>query len=172
MNQKRNYNIVLIGFMGSGKSSVARGLSHMCGMEVIEMDDIIVQREGMPVTEIFARKGEPYFRDLETSLLIEMQSRTNCIISCGGGVPLREQNVTEMKKNGKVFCLGADPETILARTRSNHDRPLLKGRDTAESIRELMDQRRQKYQDAADVIITTDGKSIPDICREILSYLS
>ncbi|MDD7740090.1 MAG: shikimate kinase [Fusicatenibacter sp.] len=171
MNEKRNYNIVLIGFMGSGKSSVARGLSHLCGMEIIEMDEIISQREHMPITEIFAQKGETYFRDLETNLLIEMQSRTNCIISCGGGVPLRERNVAEMKKNGKVFCLTAEPSTILARTRSNQDRPLLKGRSTEESIRELMEQRREKYQAASDITIKTDDRSIPEICQEILSYL-
>ena len=106
MNSKRiqsrklfNYNIVLIGFMGAGKSTISEFLKNSFAMEVIEMDQIIAEREGMTISDIFEVYGEQYFRNLETNLLIEMQSKTNVVISCGGGTPMRECNVVEMKKN-------------------------------------------------------------------------
>ena len=122
MNSKRiqsrklfNYNIVLIGFMGAGKSTISEFLKNSFAMEVIEMDQIIAEREGMTISDIFEVYGEQYFRNLETNLLIEMQSKTNVVISCGGGTPMRECNVAEMKKNGRVVLLTAKPETILER---------------------------------------------------------
>ena len=87
-----NYNIVLIGFMGAGKSTISEFLKTAFAMDVIEMDQIIAEREGMSISDIFEVYGEQYFRDLETNLLIEMQSRTNVVISCGGGTPMRECN--------------------------------------------------------------------------------
>ena len=119
-----NYNIVLIGFMGAGKSTISDFLKNAFAMDVVEMDQIIAQRQGMSISDIFETYGEQYFRDLETNLLIEMQSRTNVVISCGGGTPMRECNVAEMKKNGRVVLLTAKPETILDRVKDNHDRPL------------------------------------------------
>ncbi len=119
MNSKRiqsrklfNYNIVLIGFMGAGKSTISEFLKNSFAVEVIEMDQIIAEREGMTISDIFEVYGEQYFRNLETNLLIEMQSKTNVVISCGGGTPMRECNVVEMKKNGRVVLLTAKPETI------------------------------------------------------------
>ena len=85
-----NYNIVLIGFMGAGKSTISEFLKNSFAMEVIEMDQIIAEREGMTISDIFEVYGEQYFRNLETNLLIEMQSKTNVVISCGGGTPMRE----------------------------------------------------------------------------------
>ena len=114
--QARNlfdYNIVLIGFMGTGKSTISDFLKNVFAMDVVEMDQIIAQRQGMSISDIFETYGEQYFRDLETNLLIEMQSRSNVVISCGGGTPMRECNVVEMKKNGRVVLLTAKPETIL-----------------------------------------------------------
>ena len=95
-------NIVLIGFMGTGKSTISKYMSRMYGMEIVEMDQIIEEREGMSISDIFEKHGEEYFRNLETDLLIEMQDKKNVIISCGGGVAMRESNVAEMKKIGKV----------------------------------------------------------------------
>ena len=102
-----NYNIVLIGFMGAGKSTISDFLKNVLAMDVVEMDQIIAQRQGMSISDIFETYGEQYFRDLETNLLIEMQSRSNVVISCGGGTPMREYNVVEMKKNGRVVLLTA-----------------------------------------------------------------
>lgn len=166
-----DYNIVLIGFMGAGKSTVSDCLNRLLAMEVVEMDQIISEREGMAISDIFEVHGEPYFRDLETDLLIEMQSKTNVVISCGGGVPMRERNVIEMKKNGKVVLLKARPETILERVKDNHDRPLLENNKNVGFIAELMEKRREKYEAAADIIIETDGKTELEICGELIHSL-
>lgn len=165
------YNIVLIGFMGAGKSTIAGMMHEAFSMEVIEMDQVIVDQQGMSIPEIFEKYGEEYFRDLETNLLIDMQDRQNVIISCGGGVALRERNVKEMKRNGKVVFLTASPETILERVKDDNDRPLLNGHKNVEYISRMMETRRPKYEAAADFIISTDGKSSYDICREIVSEL-
>ena len=166
-----NYNIVLIGFMGAGKSTISDCLRTAFAMEVVEMDQIIAERQKMSISDIFETYGEEYFRDLETNLLIEMQSRTNVVISCGGGVPMRDRNVAEMKKNGKVVLLTAKPETILNRVRDNHDRPLLEGNKNVEFIAGLMEKRRRKYEAAADVIIETDGKDELEICEELVQKI-
>ena len=165
------YNIVLIGFMGAGKSTIAGMMHEAFSMEVIEMDQVIADQQGMSIPEIFEKYGEEYFRDLETNLLIDMQDRQNVIISCGGGVALRERNVKEMKKNGKVVFLTASPETILERVKDDNDRPLLNGHKNVEYISRMMETRRPKYEAAADFIISTDGKSPYDICPEIVSEL-
>ena len=109
MGELFDFNILLIGFMGAGKSTVADYLKEAYSMEVVEMDQIIAKRQGMSISDIFEKHGEEFFRDLETNLLIEMQSRSNVVISCGGGVPMRERNVKEMKKNGRVVLLTAEP---------------------------------------------------------------
>ena len=166
-----NYNIVLIGFMGSGKSTISEFLKTAFAMDVIEMDQIIAEREGMSISDIFEVYGEQYFRDLETNLLIEMQSRTNVVISCGGGTPMRECNVVEMKKNGRVVLLTAKPETILDRVKDSHDRPLIENNKTVSFIAELMEKRREKYEAAADIVIETDGKDELQICEELIHRL-
>lgn len=163
-----DYNIVLIGFMGSGKSTVSRALGQIFAMDVIEMDQVIADREGMSISEIFEVHGEEYFRNLETELLRELQNRKGVVISCGGGVPMRDENVIEMKKNGKVILLTASPETILNRVKNNHDRPLLENNKNVTFISELMEKRRNKYEAAADIVIQTDGKSAFEICEEII----
>ena len=172
MEQKLlNYNIVLIGFMGSGKSTVASCLCRNYGMETVDMDQVIAEREGMSISDIFEKHGEEYFRNLETALLVELQDRKNVVISCGGGTPLRECNVAEMKKNGKVVLLTAKPETILDRVKNNHDRPLLENNKNVDFISELMAKRCDKYKAAADLIISTDDRSASEICEEIMDTL-
>ena len=165
------YNIFLIGFMGAGKSTVSDYLNRAYGMDVVEMDRIIAQRQGMSISDIFENYGEQYFRDLETNLLIEMQSKSNVVVSCGGGTPMRENNVAEMKKNGRVVLLTAKPETILDRVKDSHDRPLIENNKTVPFIADLMEKRREKYEAAADIIIETDGKNKEQICEEILCRL-
>ena len=166
-----NYNLVLIGFMGAGKSTMSDYFNTMFAMDVIEMDQIISRREGMSIPDIFEVHGEEYFRDCETNLLIEMQSRRNVVISCGGGVPMRERNVKEMRKNGRVILLTARPETILERVKEDHSRPLLENNKNVNFIESLMEKRREKYEAAADIIVQTDGKSIQEIGEEIIVQL-
>lgn len=164
-----DYNFVLTGFMGAGKTTISNALKHIFAIDVIEMDQIIAEREGMSISEIFETYGEQYFRDAETNLLIELQSRKNIVLSCGGGTPLREVNVSEMKKIGKVILLTAKPETIFERVKDCHDRPVLENNKNIPFIAELMEQRRPKYEAAADIIISTDGKNEYEICEEIIT---
>lgn len=164
-------NIVLIGFMGTGKSTISKYMSRMYGMEIVEMDQIIEEREGMSISNIFEKHGEEYFRNLETELLIEMQDKKNVIISCGGGVAMRERNVAEMKKIGKVVLLTASPETILDRVKDNDDRPLLNGNKNVEYIEKLMEARRKKYEAAADILVETDNKPAQEICEDMVRKL-
>ena len=166
-----DYNIVLIGFMGAGKSTVSNFLSTVFAMEIVEMDEIIVERENMSISDIFEIRGEEYFRNAETNLLIELQSKKNVVISCGGGVPMRERNVAEMKKNGKVVLLTARPETVLERVKDEHVRPIIENNKNVEFIADLMAKRRGKYEAAADIIIETDGKTTLDICNELVDKL-
>ena len=168
ITQSPDFNIVLIGFMGSGKSTISSALNKMYGMDIIEMDQVIADREGMSISEIFEVHGEEYFRNLETELLRELQNHKGVVISCGGGVPMRDENVVEMKKNGKVILLTASPETILERVKNNHDRPLLENNKNVDFIAELMEKRRKKYEAAADIVIRTDGKTAFEICEEII----
>ncbi len=166
-----SYNIVLIGFMGAGKTTISDYLSTMFDMKIVEMDQVIAEKEEMSIPDIFATYGEEYFRDLETKLLIEMQSQKNTVISCGGGAALREENVIEMKKNGRVVLLTASPETVHERVKDSDDRPVLGKNKSVERIAELMEKRREKYEAAADIVVQTDGKSILQICEELIKKL-
>lgn len=166
-NKKIKGNIVLIGFMGTGKSSVSQYLSHMYHMEIAEMDEIIVQKEEMSIPDIFAEKGDSYFRSAETRLLLELQKKDHIIISCGGGAALRQENVQAMKTNGYVFLLTASPETIFQRVGNDTNRPVLNGHRSPEGIAALMETRREKYEAAADIIISTEQKSAKEIAEEI-----
>lgn len=172
-NAQRNisYNIFLIGFMGTGKSTVAGELSKLLQTENLEMDAMIVEQQGMPISEIFEKYGEDHFRDLESQLLIDLQQRESAVVSCGGGVVVRPGNSQYMKKRGKVVLLTALPETVFERVRCSQERPILNDNMNVEFIEELMEKRRDKYLEAADLVIATDGKSAEEICREIMEKL-
>lgn len=164
-------NIFLIGFMGTGKSTVARNMKRRYHTEILEMDETIEEREGMKISDIFSQKGELYFRDLETELLEEIQEKDNIVVSCGGGVVLRKENIELMKKNGYIVLLTASPETILKRVRNDENRPLLKGKKSVEAIRELMETRREKYESAADIQICVDHTDSRKVCTEIINRI-
>lgn len=161
-------NLVLIGFMGCGKSSAAYTLGKRYHMDVAEMDQIIEEQQGMSIPEIFERYGEEYFRSLETSLLDQLKDRHGCVISCGGGVVLRQENVKKLKALGTVVLLTASPETVCERTRNSSGRPNLRNRKSPAAVAELMEQRRPCYEAAADYILSTDGISIKDLCEELI----
>ena len=163
------FNIFLIGFMGVGKSTVAKALKQVFAMDVIEMDQIIAEQNSMSISEIFDLRGEQYFRDEETNLLKSCRGKYDQIISCGGGVAMRQVNVDEMRKSGKIVLLTADPATILDRVQDSHDRPLLENNKTVEHITDLMEKRNPAYMAAADIIVNTDGKDVYRICEEIIS---
>lgn len=160
-------NIFLIGFMGTGKTTIAKELKKMLHMECMEMDEMIEKREKMSIPDIFEKHGEDYFRDAESRLLIDLQNKENVIVSCGGGVVVRQENIGHMKKSGKIILLSATPQTVYERVKNNTNRPILNGNMNVEYIQELMEKRRKKYEAAADITIATDGKSVEEICKEI-----
>ena len=169
----KNKNIVLIGFMGSGKTAVANYFKEHYHMMSIDTDQLIVRKEGLSVQEIFSGKGEVYFRLLETKLLEELarQELVNTVISCGGGMAVNPANVVKMREIGVVVYLSATPETIYKRVKDDKARPLLNDNMNLEFIGNLLSKRREFYERAAGVIVETDGKSVMDICKEILSKL-
>lgn len=162
-------SIFLIGFMGAGKTSVSAALGRMLEREVVEMDACISRREGMSIPEIFAQKGEPYFRQCETALLRECAHWEPLIVSCGGGVPMREENVEAMRACGMVVLLTARPEVILDRVKDDHSRPLLEGHKDVPYITELMEKRRPKYEAAADITVDTSDLTVEEVCHYILA---
>lgn len=166
-----HYNIALIGFMGVGKSTVSRCLGRMYAMEEIETDAMVAQSEGMAITDIFAKYGEPYFRTCESNAIIALQDRRGAVISCGGGAVMRDENVENLKKCSRIVLLTARPETILERVKHSKERPILNGHMNVEYIGELMEKRRAKYEAAADIVIATDGKPVKEICEEIVRKL-
>ena len=168
---KLDFNIFLIGFMGSGKSTIAKQLKKELDMERVEMDQRIVDEQGMSINDIFAQKGEEAFRDIESQLVVDLGNQEASIISCGGGVVIRPQNVENMKKSGKIVFLTASPETILERVKGGTDRPLLNGNMNVPYIKEMMDKRRDFYEGAADIKISTDNKSVKEISAEIIEAL-
>lgn len=152
-------NLFLIGFMGSGKSTIAAELSRMLHRPVLEMDEEIEKREGMSIPAIFSEHGEAYFRQLETDLLKETSALGGFLVSCGGGAAMREENVREMKKSGIIVLLTALPETILERVADDENRPLLKGRKNTADIEALIEKRRPAYEAAANYRVATDQKT-------------
>ena len=135
------------------------------------MDQMIVEKQGMSISEIFDEYGEAYFRNLESNTLIEMQKRKQTIVSCGGGVVMREENTDHMKKNGRVVLLTAKPETIYERVKDSDERPILNNNMNVEFISSLMDKRKDRYEAVADITVATDGKNVTQICEEIISKL-
>lgn len=163
-------NIVLIGFMGTGKSSVSRRLSDILALRELDTDAMIEERSGMKIAQIFAVYGQEYFRDLESQLLEELSDTSDTVISCGGGIILRPENRRMLRECGTVFLLTARPETIMNRLRRDSSRPLLDGSDREAAVRRLMNERKELYRESADHCISTDGRSLDDICREIIKW--
>jgi len=166
-----NKNIFLIGFMGSGKSTIARMLAKESKKELIEMDEAIETEEGCSINQIFETHGEGYFRDLESQLVIRIADKGGMVVSCGGGVVLREENIINMRKNGKIIYLSATPETIYKRVCHSTNRPLLNGNMNVEYITELMEKRLPVYDKAADIVIDVNNKEKKEIVAEILKVV-
>lgn len=166
-----NKNIFLIGFMGCGKSTMARLLVQETGAELIEMDETIETEAGMSINEIFEKYGENHFRDLESQLVERITAKGGAVVSCGGGTILRQENVDNMKKNGEIIYLSATPETIYERVKHSTTRPLLNGNMNVEYISSLMEKRLPRYLGAADKIISVDKKEKQQVVEEIMNSL-
>ncbi len=161
-------NVILIGFMGCGKTTVGLRLSYRLRKPVTDTDKEIEREEKRSISDIFATDGEEYFRRKETDCLRKLtRSVRNHIISVGGGVPLRAENRELLHELGQVFYLRAEAETIYERLRGDTTRPLLQCSDPQEKIRILIEQRDGAYSSASDAVIQVDGKSFEQILQEI-----
>ncbi len=138
-------NLVLVGFMGVGKSAVGRELARRMHRTLLDMDAEIEHRAGRTIADIFAQQGEPAFRAMERELAREVSGRENLIIACGGGVVLQPDNLADLSRTGLIFCLTATAEAVLDRVSRAHHRPLLAGEDRDRRVRELMEKRRPLY---------------------------
>ena len=166
-----NSNLYIIGFMGTGKTTVSKALAKALHVKLIDVDEWIVRQQRMQISKIFEDFGEDYFRDIETNAFRQMEKEQGAVVSCGGGAVLREENVRSMKASGKIVLLTAAPKTIYNRVKGNDKRPVLKNHMSPGGIETLMKKREAKYLAAADVIIATDFKSVDVICDEILKKI-
>lgn len=161
-------NTILIGFMGAGKTSVGERLSALYGRTLIDTDRMIEDRAGMSISHLFETSGEDAFRRLETQVLEDLLNHAEGeVISVGGGLPLREENRTLLRKLGQVVYLKVKTETVLERLRGDTSRPLLQGERMEERVNDLLAHRSPIYQQAAHVMIEVDGKAIDQIAEEI-----
>ncbi len=161
-------NIVLVGFMGTGKTTVGRLLAEQTGMPLVDMDALIEERAGKTINEIFAAEGEPYFRQLEREMVQELANREGQIVSTGGGIVLNPDNIADFEKTGLVICLLANAETVLERIRHDASRPLLAG-DKATKITELLKTRKPLYEAIAHKIDTNGRPSPEPTATEIIA---
>ena len=167
-------NIILIGYRGTGKTAVGKKIAEALKKKFVETDKLIVKKEGMDIPSIVKKNGWDFFRKLEKEVVGKVSEKDNMVISTGGGVILDHENIENLKRNGKIIWLDAKPETIEYRmTNSNNkDRPPLKGKDAIEEIKEVLEERKEKYNKAADLTINTDNKTINEVAKEIISLIN
>lgn len=163
-------NVVLTGFMGTGKSTVGRLLAERLGFDFVDTDEWIVVRDGRSIAEIFREEGQGAFRDWERRVALELAQRDNLVIATGGRLMLDEVNAAVLGRNGRVFCLTAKPETIIARLEEDVRRPLLNVPDPAAKIRQLLEKRAEAYGRFPQ--IDTEGKTAVQVAEEIWQCLS
>ena len=159
-------NIVLVGFMGTGKTSIGRRLSTQLRMRYVDTDDIIERDSGRRISDIFAEDGEPAFRELESEAVRKASKLHNSVISTGGGVVLKEENMVELRHNGIIFCLTATAEEIYQRVRHQPHRPLLQTPDPLTKIKSMLEERHPYYVQA-DYMVETTERSF----GEIMAYI-
>lgn len=157
--------------MGSGKTSVGKVLEERLERKMLDMDELIVEGEGMSINEIFSQFGEEKFRELETKYLEKMLNKKNKIIATGGGVILKEENVSILKRIGTVVFLQSDKEQLAENLRNDTTRPLLKEGELESSIAKMLNIREPMYFEASNIIIQTKEKDIEDIAEEIIALM-
>lgn len=158
--------VILIGFMGTGKTAVGRELARILGGEFVDLDEEVVRRAGLPVAEIFLRRGEGWFRRAEKEALATACRGASVVIAAGGGAACDAENLLEMRSAGTVVLLRAEPETILSRLEGDVSRPLLSGGDRREAVERLLAEREAWYS-RADLAVATDGKDPGEVARSI-----
>ncbi len=164
-------NLVLCGMMGAGKTTVGVEVARLTGWRCLDTDALIEERYGK-ISEIFKARGEAYFRGLETETVKELSKQDGLVISVGGGLVLKEENVDLLKQNGKIVFLRARVETLLKRLQNDETRPLLQSEEAlSDRIKRLVDERTPIYGGVADFIVDVDGKTPKQIGEEIVSNL-
>jgi len=163
-------NIILVGFMGCGKSTIGRQISLQLNYPLIDTDNLISESMGMSIPDIFEKHGEEYFRSLETELITQLTAKDteNSVISTGGGLPVRPENRPILNKLGYVVWLKASVDSIIERTQSTSHRPLLQTSNPKLTIQNLLAERESAYSDGADLVINTDDLAIADTAHGII----
>lgn len=165
-------NIVLIGMRGAGKTTVGKLLAEKLKKEYIETDQEVAKKANMPITDIVAKHGWEYFRQLERYTVEMVAQKDNCIIATGGGVVVNKQNVDALKQHGKLFYLEAPVEVLIERIGDDNNRPSLTGKTSRpEDMKAVMQQRKKLYEEAADAIIETNNKTTSRVSEEIITAL-
>ena len=168
MNAGRNLvNLALIGFMGTGKSSVGRLVADQLRFEFVDTDHLIETRAGKSINDIFSQNGEPAFRELESNLVQELASLRQTVISTGGGLPTNPTNLERLKQHALVVCLWSSPEKIFERVRDQPHRPLLKTPDPLGKIRSLLTARAPFYRQA-DILLNSEFRSIREVAQQVI----
>jgi len=162
-------NIYLVGFMGTGKTTIAKALAARLKRHFLEMDAVIEEREGSEIVDIFKEKGEAYFRKVEKEVLKDLSRKSDLVVSCGGGVVMNAGNLKVLKETGLVFCLNADSTTIYERVKQYGHRPLLNVDDPQAEIEELLNLRNAHYQQAHYQIDAT--RSLDEVIGQIIEIL-
>lgn len=160
-------NLYLVGFMGTGKSTVGRAIAHKLGFTLIDSDAAIERQEGKTIAEIFAQQGEPAFRAMEREFIERGHPGERTVVSCGGGLVVQPGMLESLQQRGVVVCLHASLETILARTARHQHRPLLLADDPQERIRTLYAQRESIYKKSGTVILT-DSRPLHDVVAHVM----
>ncbi|MEY2490092.1 MAG: shikimate kinase [Verrucomicrobiota bacterium] len=164
----RGQSIVLIGFMGAGKSSTGKALARKTGLPRFDTDEMVSTRFGLSVTEIFVQFGEEEFRDAETKTLEQLATAAPAIIVTGGGIVLRPENVKILRELGRVVSLEADAETLFGRISRRATRPLLRTENPRQTLVELLRVRDPLYRAAADVRLDTSRLTHDEVVEAIL----
>ena len=166
-SNRRIANIALIGFMGTGKTSVGRLVAELLHFHYVDTDEMIQSSTGRTVAEIFAESGEAAFRALEEKVVAELAGRTHTVISCGGGLPVAPQNMAGLKTHALVVCLWASPGKIWERVKNQTHRPLLHDPDPQKKIRELLAAREPFYK-RADILLNTELRSLREVAQQVV----
>lgn len=160
-------NLVLTGFMGTGKTTIGRQVSRRLNMKFVDTDQEVEHVTGLTVREIFDKFGEIRFRSEEKAAVVRVCRNDEQVIATGGGVVLNPENIKELEKNGIIICLSASPEVIHQRTKNKKNRPILNTDDPLQTIRDRLAERKPLYE-AAGVMVDTDNRSIEEVVTEVI----
>lgn len=163
-------NIIITGFMGTGKTVVAIELAQKLGMKFIDMDQLIEERQEMSISDIFIRYGEKYFREQENKLVKELSQKENMVIATGGGTFLNLDNTRILNQEGQIICLHANPQALYNRLKKKNNRPLIKGNNILNNINHLLEKRKRIY-DSFDYKVDTTDLTIQEVVDKIIELL-